>query len=316
MKETNIGESPLIGIPGKKLAFRIKDGSITLKKLSAEVLNLIMMGGSGSEGVGINLVDISERMTQPNDTITDMEIKMSQFVYGVYNRVSSIARVVEPQSKIKYALFKVFLNNEKAGNINVVYVAYTTEDSFSDGATWHYKEIINEYSPLYLWAMSVFGDVTIDYSSDTLVIGNSIYHLEQPVPNTIYIGQTSGSVSSFALLDTDDLVDAAIAADAASGSAASGTVAGVSVAGCYLHTLHVDAGNSIFYALLPLHLSIAASTMIVGEQTTGTWNGNEIKDHFNWEAAHSNIIIGGNEYAVYGYRNIALGGSTMNIYVR
>lgn len=175
-KEKNVGVSPLIGMPKAKLGFIMKDGSVTIRKLAAEVLNLIYNGGGGSGGGIVQLIDLSDRMTGDNTTVTDMEVKTSLFLYNVYDRVSGIARVVEPETEDRYLLFKVCCYE---GNENkILYVAYTTEDAFSTNATWHYYKTIDAEDSLYPWATGVFGDVVVDNENNLLVVGNYKYHLE------------------------------------------------------------------------------------------------------------------------------------------
>lgn len=174
-KEKNVGVSPLLGIPNAKLGFIIKDGSVTIKKLAAEVLNLIYSGGGSGGGI-VQLIDLSDRMTGDNTTVTDMEVKTSLFLYNVYDRVSGIARVVESETEDRYLLFKVCCYD---GNENkILYVAYTTEDDFSANATWHYYKTIDAEDTLYPWAMSVFGDVAVDNENNLLIVGNYKYRLE------------------------------------------------------------------------------------------------------------------------------------------
>lgn len=186
-KEKNVGVSPLLGVPNGKLGFMIKDGSVTIKKLAAEVLNLIYSGGG--QGGAVQLVDLSDRMTEDNDAVTDMEIKTALFLYDVYNRVSAIARVVEPKSNTRYALFKVSYYDDISGENKMAYIAYTTEDDFSSSATWHYNRILNANDTLYPWAMSVFGDAVIDSENDLLIVGNNKYELERYIeePTISYV---------------------------------------------------------------------------------------------------------------------------------
>ena len=188
--EKNVGVSPLKGLPYGKLGFIIKDGSVTIKKLAAEVLNLIYSsGGGGGEGI-VGLIDISDRMLEDNDTITDFEIKTSLFLYNVYDRVAAIARVVEPKSNTRYALFKVCHYDDADDKNKIIYVAYTTEDDFTESATWHYSRVFESSDSLYPWAMSVFGDVVIDAENDLLIVGSSKYnlerHIEEPVISYFY----------------------------------------------------------------------------------------------------------------------------------
>lgn len=178
-KEKNVGVSPLLGTPYAKLGFMLKDGSVTIKKLAAEVLNLIYSSGGGQGGGIVQLVDLSDRMTVDNDTVTDMEIKTSLFLYDVYNRVSAIARVVEPESNIPYALFKVSYYDNVEDKDKITYFAYTTEDDMMDGATWHYSKAIEMDDKLYPWAMNVFGDALVDVKNDLLILGSNKYQLER-----------------------------------------------------------------------------------------------------------------------------------------
>lgn len=180
-KEKNVGVSPLLGTPNAKLGFIIKDGTVTIKKLAAEVLNLIYGSGGGGGGGIVQLIDLSDRMTGDNTTVTDMEVKTSLFLYNVYDRVSGIARVVEPETEDRYLLFKVCCYE---GNENkILYVAYTTEDDFSANATWHYYKTIGAEDALYPWAMSVFGDAVVNVNDNLLKIGNVWYTLDR------YVGQ-------------------------------------------------------------------------------------------------------------------------------
>lgn len=175
-KEKNVGVSPLLGIPNARLGFIIKDGSVTIKKLAAEVLNLIHNSGGGGGDSIVQLIDLSDRMTGDNTTVTDMEVKTSLFLYNVYDRVSGIARVVEPETEDRYLLFKVCCYE---GNENkILYVAYTTEDDFSTNAIWHYYKTIDAEDSLYPWATGVFGDVVVDNENNLLVVGNYKYRLE------------------------------------------------------------------------------------------------------------------------------------------
>ena len=180
-KEKYIGDSLLLGTPNSKLGFVIKDRSITLSKLAVEVINFIIShgGGDGGEYFGVNIVDIAGRMSEENDTVTDMEISNSLFVYDVYNRVSAIARVVEPSSNTRYALFKVSYYDNVGSKNKIDYIAYTTSDDFVDSATWHYNRILDESDTLYPWAMSVFGDAVVDCDNNLLVVGNNKYQLER-----------------------------------------------------------------------------------------------------------------------------------------
>ena len=176
-KEKNISVSPLFGVPNGKLGFIIKDGSVTIKKLAAEVLNLIYNSGGGSGGGIVQLIDLSDRMTGDNTTVTDMEVKTSLFLYNVYDRVSGIARVVEPETEDRYLLFKVCCYDGEENRI--LYIAYTTEDDFSSGATWHYYKTIDAEDALYPWAMSVFGDAVVDVENNLLKTGSIWYTLER-----------------------------------------------------------------------------------------------------------------------------------------
>lgn len=176
-KEKNVGVSPLLGIPNARLGFIIKDGSVTIKKLAAEVLNLIYSSGGGSGGGIVQLIDLSDRMTGDNTTVTDMEVKTSLFLYNVYDRVSGIARVVEPETEDRYLLFKVCCYDGEENKI--LYVAYTTEDDFSTNATWHYYKTIDVEDALYPWAMSVFGDAVVDVENNLLTVGSIQYTLER-----------------------------------------------------------------------------------------------------------------------------------------
>lgn len=178
-KEKNVGVSPLLGTPYAKLGFMLKDGSVTIKKLAAEVLNLIYNSGGGQGGGIMKLVDLSDRMTADNDAVTDMEIKTSLFLYDVYNRVSAIARVVEPDSGVKYALFKVSYYDSTEDKDKITYFAYTTEDDMVDGATWHFSKAIEADDSLYPWAMNVFGDALVDVENDLLILGSNKYQLER-----------------------------------------------------------------------------------------------------------------------------------------
>lgn len=178
-KEKNVGVSPLLGTPYAKLGFMLKDGSVTIKKLAAEVLNLIYSSGGGQGGGIVQLVDLSDRMTADNDTVTDMEIKTSLFLYDAYNRVSAIARVVEPESNIPYALFKVSYYDNVEDKDKITYFAYTTEDDMHEGATWHFNRAIEADDSLYPWAMNVFGDALVDVENDLLILGSNKYQLER-----------------------------------------------------------------------------------------------------------------------------------------
>lgn len=184
-----IGDARLNTVPDKKYNLVIKPGTITLEKLAVEVLNLINNGG-GSGGTGVNMIDLANRMSVDNDTVADAEIQNSLFLYDVYNRVSAIARVVEPQSGTRYALFKVSLYDEVGGSNVIKYITYTTEDAWSESATWHYNGVLDKEDSLYPWAMSVFGDAVIDTENDILVIGNKRYGLEpytdEPVISWFY----------------------------------------------------------------------------------------------------------------------------------
>lgn len=170
-KEIRVGECALISYPKRHLGFELKPGCIKLAHLSAEVRSLLG-GGSGS----INIIDLSDRMAEGSDTVTDTEIQNSIFVYRNYDRISGIARVVDPDTMERILLFRVALADND--NINHLwYFAYNTTDPVVNAATWHFKNILMEDSEDYTWAMSVFADAVVDVSNNTLNVGPNQFEL-------------------------------------------------------------------------------------------------------------------------------------------
>lgn len=192
MKEKYLGNSKLLGTPLKRFVFQVKDKSITVPKLADDVLELI--GSGGSSGSAIKVIDLAQRMVSPSNTITDYEVRTSIFVYQSYNRVSGIARAVKAEDNVKYLLFKVCYGDDSANHI--YYIAYTPATKAS---TWVYNRMITESDDDYAWAMTVFGDVYVDYNNDIMSLGDNVkYQLTKYVEKDV-ITYTYGTpvISSF-----------------------------------------------------------------------------------------------------------------------
>lgn len=183
-KEKQIGNSPLLGIPKSRLNFVVKDGSITLDKLAAEVLNLINSSADSSESPStIGCIDLAQAIAH-GDTITDSEIENSVIVYDTYNRILEYARILDPDTSERNLLFKVCYTDGTANYRQ--YIVFDTDDPSGQDSSWTFSRVISEDSADYLWAMSVFGDAMIQEISSIPVIAVS----ESSITFNGVIGQT------------------------------------------------------------------------------------------------------------------------------
>lgn len=149
----------------------------------------------------------------------------------------------------------------------------------------------------------------------TSTIGNLTINISQvalTVPKYIYIGQINQTNSGFAGLSSAELIAASTKTAVNSGTSASGTVAGVSVAGCYEH--QTACNKNIYFIMVPDTANVKAARLAAAIPSEWAWS--DITDSNQWKAVHSAITIDGVSYSIYGYRESALPGNNIYLYVQ